>query len=404
MSFIKTVQCRLRQAMLRPGRQITPSGLQTVEDGPGAVFSAAQMLRTNRLKKPLVVVGQGGELWVGRLTHALEESDVEFAVWDELPPDPTVEDAERLRRAWITEECDSFIALGDGAVVDAVKAASAGAAFRTRTILSLVGAGRIRKKNLPPVMAIPVVAGAGTESTSWATVADEQGGNFVLEDRALLPAYVILDPELLGQMTRETLARAVAEGLCLSVEAYLSGYGTDASRMLAAEALGELVQAAEPCWNSGGTMSQRSKLLSASHKAGTAATAAGVGYVRALSRSVQRVCGGRESEIAAVVLPAVMEKYGNTARRALASLASGAGIADSGTVSEKADALIQRLRQMTFLLGLPEYLENVSDSAAEEIADLAAAEANPRYACPVVWSADDLVAVIKPLCAAENRI
>ena len=348
-----------------------------------------------------MVVGQDGAPWSARLIHALEESDITFALSEGLAQEPTVDDAEKLRQTWIAEGCDSFVALGDGTAIDAVKAAAAGAAFRSRSILSLVGAGKIRRNSLPPVIAIPVVAGSGAESAAWAAVSDERGGSFVLEDQVLMPAYVILDPELLGQMSRETLARGVADGVCLSVEAYLSGYGNDATRALAAEALKGFFEAAEPCWNSGGTMGDRNRLLFASHRAGTAASAAGFGYARALSHSVQRVCGGSEGDICAVVLPTVLEKYGNPVRKALADLAVESGAAESGSTEEKAALLIARIRQLTFRIGLPEYLENARPAEAEEIGDLAAAEANPRYASPVVWTAADCAAVIQPLCTGE---
>ena len=108
MSFVATVQCRIRQAILRPGRRMSPAGWQIVEEGPGSVFSVAQILRSNRLKKPLVVVGRGGEPWSGRVVHALEESDIAYALWEDLEPEPTVDDAEKLRYAFRelrTERC-----------------------------------------------------------------------------------------------------------------------------------------------------------------------------------------------------------------------------------------------------------------------------------------------------------
>lgn len=402
MSFLTTVQCRARQALLRSAQRKTgPLDRQQVEEGPGAVFSVAQILRSNRLRKPLVAVGRGGEMWSERVTHALEESDLTYALWDDLERIPTVEEGEKLRRAWLGEGCDCFIALGDGAVLDLVKAAAAGTASRSRTILSLVGQGKLRGRKLPPVITIPVIAGSGAESAAWATVTDERGSRFVMEDRALAPAYVILDPELLADMPREDLARAIAGGVTLAAEAYLSGYGTDITRTLAAEALRDFLQAAEPCWNSGGTMRQRAMLLSASRKAGWAASAAGFGYVRALAHGIERVAGIGVEDACAVILPECLEKYGNPARNALAALASASGAAEEGSREEKAAALIHRLRQMMFRLGLPETLEGIEGGMPAEIGDLAAAEANPRYAAPVVWTAEDCGEILRALSKAE---
>lgn len=402
MSLITTAVCRLRQAMTRRSRRRNRPVRPAAEEGAGSVFSVAQILRAGRMKKPMVIVGAGMGPWADRIVHALQESDMTYVLWDELSAHPTTEDGESIRSRWLAEECDSFVAVGDSAALDLAKAAAARAACRGRTIMNMVGVDKVRRK-LPPVVAIPAVAGGGAEALSWAEVEDERGSRFVLEDPALVPPYVVQDPELLESMSRPALAAAAADGLCLAVEAYLSGYGDDSVRAEAAAALRGFFAAVEPCWNNGGTVEQRSVLLSASRGAGEAASLAGAGYVRALTRAVTTVCGLDRGETCAAILPAVLENYGNHAVRRLAVLAEQTGVApEGGTAAEKAAALIRRIRQLTFRIGLPDTAEAIPAEDIGEIADLAAAEANPRWACPVVWSTADLMDVLKTACAVRE--
>ena len=393
MSFIYTLLCRVRQAALRAG-QPRRIERQTVEEGTGAVFSVAQLLRANRLHKPIVVAARGAEKVRERVIHAMEENDLAWIGWDLPDRRLTASDADDLRMAWVREACDSFVVLGDGETIDFCKIGAALAAVRGRSFMSLVGTDKIRRR-LPPVIAVPVAAGSGAESLCWAALDDGQGNRFVIDDRNLVPPFLVLDPELLTDVPRPALAAAAIDGLCLAVEAYLSGSGDASSRAVAADAVRGYLQSLEPCWNSGGTTAQRSALLDASRMAGEAASAAGPGYVRALCRAVCRVTERSFGDVCGALLPTVMVKYGRHAAERLALLADACGVAEAGSKAEKAAALIDRIRQLEFRIGLPDTLEPIAREAVDEIADIAAAEANPRYACPVVWTAAECAEVLR---------
>lgn len=396
MSFIYTASCRFRQAILRASRTRRPDA-PYVEEGTGAVFSVAQLLRGHHLQKPMVVTARGSEPVRERVLHALEENDIVWRAWDMPDRAVTAEDADDLRMSWVREACDSFILLGDGETIDFGKIAAALAAVRGRSLASIAGYNKIRRR-LPPVIAVPVATGSGAESLCWASAVDGQGNRFVVTDPGLVPPFILLDPELMDDVSRPALAAASIDGLCLALEACLSGYGDDGTRAVAADAVRGYLTALEPCWNSGGTPAQRSALLAASRMAGEAASQAGAGYVRALTRGVVQVTGRPFGDVCGALLPAVLEKYGNHAAERLARLAEVSGAAAEGAKAERAAALIARLRQLAFRIGLPEALEPLSAEAVAEIAHLAAAEANPRYACPAVWTEADCAAVLRAAC------
>ena len=143
-------------------------------------------------------------------------------------------------------------------------------------------------------------------------------------------------------------------------------------------------------------------MLAASRAVGRVASAQGSGYARALIRAAQTVCGLDFRTACGVILPAVLEKYGNYATDRLALLAVLADVAQDGSRSERAEALIRRIRSAVFRMGLPDTLEGVTADQAAEIADIAAAQANPRHISPVVWTAEDCLDVVLSVCAPEE--
>ena len=403
MGVMTTVRCRAAQGLMRLGRRFHPVRKQVMENGAGAVFSIGQLLRDRQLKTPLVVVG-AGEIQPGfKLTHTLDEGDVAYVLGDELPPVPTIRDGERLAQQFCDEGCDSIVAVGDGLTIDIAKAAAARAVCRNRTIMEMVGFRRLTRRKLPDVIAIPTVGGSGREAMAAAVVTDERGNRFFLEDEALMPAVAVLDPELMTDASREKVADAGLDGLCWAIEAFLAApYGDSRTKNQAAEALELLFAGLESCWNTGGAMKDRTDMLSASRIVGRAASATGGGYARALIRAAQVVCDLPFREACGAILPAVLEKYGNYAVDKLALLAVLSDVTEDGSRSERAQALIQRLRSTVFRLGLPDMLEGVTAAQAADIADLAAATANPRSVSPVVWTAEDCHDLILSVCVPEN--
>ena len=98
---------------------------------------------------------------------------------------------------------------------------------------------------------------------------------------------------------------------------------------------------------------------------GRAASVTGGGYARALIRAAQVVCDLPFREACGAILPVVLEKYGNYAVDKLALLAVLSDVTEDGSRSERAQALIQRLRSTVFRLGLPDMLECCSGDLAD---------------------------------------
>lgn len=374
-----SVRCILGRLYTRETRRFFLPGRQAVSEG-ASIYSAAQILRDRRRRKPLVILGteSEGEL----LFRALRENDLAWSIFVLPSSRPSGEFAEAAGRQYKADRCDSIVALGGGAVMDMAKAAAAWAA-KARVFRGKGAYKRLRVPHAPMIMAIPTQACADVSLCETA-IFDEYGGVRKLAGKALIPAVVLLDPAFLENASREELAAAGFEGLCLAVEAYITpGKGNPAGMDLAAGAVKGFLENLEPCWNDGGTPAQRAALMEAARKAGLASSALGCGYVRSMAGSLRRggVDGG---EAYAVLLPAVMEKYGNYAVERLAALASLAGIMTTGSRSERMEALIARIRDMAFRMGLPEVLGGITGPDLDEAAYRAATDIH--ILPPIYWT------------------
>lgn len=380
-------------------RRAYEAGKQAVADGVGSIFSAGALLRGRKGRKPLVVLGRSAE--EEKLFRSLRDNDLSWVTYSGLSVPPTAADAEAICRVWWEEGCDSFIALGDGSVLDAVKVAAACISGRGRSVKSMAGYGRLPRRKTPVILAIPTVAGSGAESLARAVVLDDDGMPLCFAGTPLTPDIVVLDPDLLEHTPRVDVAETGMDGLSRAVEAWLSpGKGDDRVRAMAADAVKGFLQNLEPCWNDGGTVRQRSNLLEASRLAGVAASTLGYGYARAMARSASNVAGLEFGSACAVILPDVLEKYGSDAREKLARLSEISGVMTGGGQIQRAAAFIERLRAMCFRMGLSDTLVGMSREVAEQIAYTSAQD--DRCFAPVFWTEARCRAVFNTFYSEED--
>lgn len=374
-----SVRVALGRLYARETRRFFRPGRQSVSEG-GALYSAAQILRDRRRRKPLVICASEPEGDV--LFRALRENDLFWSVFVLPSSRPDVEYAETAGRLYKAEGCDCVVALGGEAVMNIAKAAVAWVAkpgvFKGTRVYR-----RLLVPVTPMVFAIPTQPCADM-SLSEATIYGGDGIFRTVAGRALTPSVVLLDPVLLEHTSREDLAALGFDGLCRAVEAYIApGKGDPEALAMAARAVRGFLENLEPCWNDGGTPAQRSGLMEAARKAGLAGSALGYGHVRNMCRGLcdAGIDGG---EAYAVMLPFVLEKYGNSITEKLSRLCSLSGVMNTGGQRERAAALITRIRNMAFRMGLPEYLPEVAEPVLGEIAFRTATDIHSLP--PVRWN------------------
>ena len=301
--------------------------------------------------------------------------------------------------------CSGFVALGGGSPMDATKGAAARVACPKKSCNDMAGVMRVGK-TVPPIVAIPTTSGTGSETTIAAVITDsETHHKYALMDLKLMPLYAILDPELTVGLPPRTTATTGMDALTHAIEAYISWtYNTKESLRLAEEAVKLIFDNLEVAYAHGDDLKARENMMIAAFKAGFAFSRAGVGNVHAIAHTLGGLYNTPHGLANAVILPIVLEDYGEAVYPRLARLSEIAGVKTEGTDAEKAQAFIAEIYAMNERMGIPKGFDFIQEADIPQIIDWALAEANPNYPVPVVYNAARCRKVIDTIRAkaAEN--
>ena len=151
------------KAMLHWRHPVMVQGERTISRLP-------ELLRASRAQHPLLVTDPYLRDHLAPQVEAiLRAAGLEYSIFSDLSPNPTVADCAHCRDAFVKYGCDSFIAFGGGAPMDTAKAAGALYARPKKTLQSMNGLMKVGRE-LPPFIAIPTTAGTGSETTVAAVI------------------------------------------------------------------------------------------------------------------------------------------------------------------------------------------------------------------------------------------
>jgi len=162
-----------------------------------------------------------------------------------ITPLPDVRDlAEVLDRSRLTR-FDTILAVGGGSVIDTAKVVKAFNGGTTETADDLRSAIRSASYAIgsSPIIAVPTIAGSGSEVTRWATVWDrELALKYSVDDPALYPRTAIVDPSLTETLQVRAAIISAMDALCHATEAYWANGSNELSRIRSLAAIPELLK------------------------------------------------------------------------------------------------------------------------------------------------------------------
>jgi alcohol dehydrogenase class IV len=361
-------------------------------EGPGSINRIPELLKQQKVKKPLVVTDNGlvKAGIAGRITDVLDKAGIPYILYSDVEPNPSVNTVNTIQQKYLAEGCDSFVALGGGSSMDAAKGAAARVARPKKTVNRMGGLFTVLKK-IPPFIAIPTTAGTGSETTIAALITDtDTHHKYAIMDLCLIPRYAILDPELTVGLPPAISAATGIDALTHAVEAYLCWtYNTRESIRFALEAVKAIFENLEKVYAEGKNIEARQAMLTASYKAGFAFTRAGVGNIHAIAHTLGGLYNAPHGLANAVILPRVLEDYGKKVHKKLARLAETAGLVsakDSKTKAEKAKIFIDAIYAMNQRMGIPKGFDCIKTEDIPQMVKWAGKESNPFYPVPVIYN------------------
>lgn len=326
-----------------------------IHGGEGCVEKVREIIARERAEKILVFTDKGIRSTgiADILTRILEGSGTEYRIFDDLIPEPSYQDVERVVKETENFRGDLIIAIGGGSVMDTAKLCSV-LKDAEYTVKDLLDDPAIAKKQIKTVM-IPTTCGTGAEATCNAIVAvpEEQSKKGIVNDN-MIPDYVLLDAQMIRRLPRSIVAATGVDALAHVVECYTSKKATPFSDTYAMEGAKLLFHNIRAAFAEQDNMEAKNSMLLGAFYGGVAITGSGTTAVHALSYPL----GGRyhiaHGVSNAILFAHVMEFNKDACSRRLASLCDGVFPELAGrTEEEKAQYMIDQIADIVKATEIP---------------------------------------------------
>ena len=396
---LEVLWCRTFQGVLKFGNYFMGYRMPKYLEGPGKNKELGAFLKEKGINDVLVVTGSGmvrrGQ--VQPMLDGFEANGIRYALQTYSTTDPSSDDVELGYKTYREHGCKSIVALGGGSRIDCAKGIAAKAVHPKKSVAQLQGLLKVHWP-IPPFVAIPTTAGAGSETTVAAVITDSKTHRkAAINDPFLIPKYAVLDPELTVGLPPHTTATTGMDALAHAVEAYTNKtYNTKLENRLAKEAVKLIHDNILVAFEDGANLEARQNMQRGAFYAGRAFTRGCVGYVHAIGHTLGGLYGVAHGLAMAVLLPHVMKEFGASAHKRLAELADVCGI-DGANEAEKANAFIRWMEETNTKMGLPDKFDVIQDKDIDQMITWAKKEANPLYPVPVVWARKDFRRLIESI-------
>lgn len=397
---------RLFQFILKWVAKVLPWKQPLVFEGEQSLLALKKHLSTLPYKNYLIITDSGIKK-VGLLDdvkNTIQLESIEFTVFDETTPNPTIESIEKAYELYINHHCDALIGLGGGSAIDAAKAVGIRVKKPDTPLRKMKGILKVRK-TLPYLIAIPTTAGTGSETTIATVVSNpDTHEKYAISDLSLMPKVAVLDPSLTKNLPKFFTATTGMDALTHAVEAYIGYGGTRFTNQMAESAVRIIHQYLKASYDEPHNLEARSQMLKASFQAGAAFTRAYVGNIHAIAHTFGGFYQVPHGYANAVIMPHVLKFYGKRIENKLAKLSDLLNLTDvSVSNSMKTKAFIDWIEDLNHYFNIPTQIEVPSKDDLEEMIQFAYKEANPLYPVPKIFSKMDFKVIYNAIMKINNK-
>lgn len=391
---------RTVHSSLKVAGNILPFPIPTLLTGPGAVKKLVVNIKVRGLKNVLVVTDKVlMDLGLpDSLLESLSDHGIRYSVYDNVQPNPTIENVENGRKMYKKMNCDGIIAFGGGSPMDCAKIIGARLSNPYLPVKLMKGLFRVLLP-IPPLYCVPTTAGTGSETTIVAVITDPSNHEkFAISDLKLAPKIAVLDPELLVNLPPHITSTTGMDAMTHAVEAYIGLNGNDFTDRNAESAVKLIFDNLEESYKNGSDLDARSNMLLASFMAGMAFTRTAVGYVHAIAHNMGGMYGVPHGLANAVIMPYVLEFSRKDAEEKMARLAVIGGLGSQSASNEDLSyKFIEKIKTMNKNMEIPDKIKELQEKDIPFIAKRVLSEANLLYPVPTIATRQDCEKLIRQL-------
>ena len=299
---------------------------------------------------------------VASCSESLENAGIKVDAYTETEGNPSVETVEKAAAAFCKSGADFIIALGGGSPMDVAKAVGVVARYGG-SFTEYEGGGRV-PGDIIPLIAIPTTAGTGSEVTAFSVITDHSRNyKSTVFSYKLIPAYAILDPELLTTAPVSVAAACGIDAMVHALEAYISKDASPFSDAMAEKAL-ELIGKNIRRYVADRTDIEAAEaMITGSLFAGIAFSWARLGDVHAMSHPVSAYFDVPHGVANAILLPTIVEYNALADRGKYLKLFNYISLTPASEAEFESVMLVDLLTELNEQLGIPGSLGEVGVTA-----------------------------------------
>lgn len=368
--------------------------------GKGCLQEIGLYIQELNLKKALVVTDKflmkSGI--AGKLLAVLDDAGIEYAIYDEVKPNPTCKNVHDGVDYLKAQNCDSLISIGGGSPQDTAKAIGI-LATNGGHIKEYEGVHKSKHKSLP-IVAVNTTAGTSAEVTINYVITDEERKvKMVMVDKNSIATISVNDPELMVDKPAALTAATGMDALTHAIEALVTPGAypvTDATALAAVEII--FANLARTVKN-GHDIEAREQMVYAIFLGGLAFNNAGLGYVHAMAHQLGGVYDLPHGVCNAMLLPYVEEENAKYVPEKFRSIAKAIGLnVEDQTDKECADFVIESIKALSKEVGIPSKL---SELGVDEVDLDLLAENSMKDACapgnPFIPTKEEVIILFKKI-------
>jgi alcohol dehydrogenase class IV len=350
-----------------------------IKAGPGRVKELADWCAELGMRRPLLVTDPGLAAlpMVSDAVRACRQAGLECGLFHEVKGNPTGRNVEDGVAAYKQGRHDGVIAFGGGSALDAAKAIAL-MVGQKRPLWDFEDIGdnyqRVNVAGMAPVVAVPTTAGTGSE------VGRASG---IIFHARMLPAIVILDPELTVGLPPKITAATGMDALSHNLEAYCSPFFHPMAAGIAIEGM-RLVKEYLPQAVADGTDLQARQQMLVASSMGATAFQRGLGAMHALAHPLGALYDAHHGMLNAILMPYVLKANQHAVAPRLEALARYLDLPATGP-----GAVLDWVLHLREAIGIPHTLAEIGiDEGQAERVGRMASEDPSGGTNPIIFTAD----------------
>ena len=319
-----------------------------------------------------------------KVTDLLAENGIEFELYTDIKPNPTIENVQHGVDAYTASGADFMITIGGGSSMDTGK--GIGIIVNNPDfydVRSLEGLSPTKNRTVFTI-AVPTTGGTGAESTINYVITDvEKKRKFVCVDPNDIPDIAVVDPDMMASMPKGLTASTGMDALTHAIEGYTTAGAWELADCLNLESIQLIAKNLRAAVEN--DPDGREGMALAQYVTAMAYSNVGLGIAHSMAHTLGAVYDTPHGVACAMMLPIVMEFNQEYTGEKFKAIAEAFGV-DTTDMSQEEyrKAAIDAVQQLSVDVGIPTKLEKLKEEDLPFLCESAAADAcapgNPRPA------------------------